>query len=275
MGAQTSPGLSDEKAARILATFREGGTLRPFYLRAGRFDAYCKAHPEYARDALPLLEANRAAARLRKGAHIRGKTHCINGHSFAEYARVAVHKGWTTRQCRACERMRYRRGGLMKAEVLEKVTARIIAGSSLSSFTKAGKGGYLVRYDTLARHRRENPDFDHFVIDATKDNKSKGQQRRWRRIRNDAVRDQNNDYYRIRAMLPASFPDKDDVVSDIFESLLNGSLQREDVSARVKHYVTAHNRMFPTKFAMRSLEARLFDNGMMTSGDTISRGLWD
>jgi len=76
-------------------------------------------------------------------------------------------------------------------------------------------------------------------------------------------------------MLPVSFPDKDDVVSDIFESLLNGSLQREDVSARVKHYVAAHNRMFPTKFAMRSLDARLFDNGMMTLGDTISRGLWD
>ena len=74
-----------------------------------------------------------------------------------------------------------------------------------------------------------------------------GQLRRWRRIRNDAVRDQNNDYYKILAMLPVSFPDKDDVVSDIFESLLNGSLQREDVSARVKHYVAAHNRMFPTK----------------------------
>jgi len=25
-------------------------------MRAGRFDAYCKAHPEYAREALPLLE---------------------------------------------------------------------------------------------------------------------------------------------------------------------------------------------------------------------------
>jgi hypothetical protein len=175
MGAQTSPGLSDEKAARILVAFREGRTLKPFSMRAGQFEAYCKAHPEYARDALPLLDANRKAANQRKGARIRGKTHSINGHSFAEYARVAVHKGWTTRQCRACEQMRYRRGGLMKAEILEMVTARIIAGSSLSSFTKAGQGGgYLLRYDTLARHRRENLEFDHFVIDATKDNKSKG-----------------------------------------------------------------------------------------------------
>jgi hypothetical protein len=50
-------------------------------------------------------------------------------------------------------------------------------------------------------------------------------------------------------MLPANFPGKDDVVSDIFEALLDGSLRREDVGARVSHYVAAYNRMFPTNFA--------------------------
>ncbi len=52
----TPKGLSDEKAAGVLVAFREGRTLRQFAMRAGRFDAYCKAHPEYAREALPLLE---------------------------------------------------------------------------------------------------------------------------------------------------------------------------------------------------------------------------
>ena len=52
----TPKGLSDEKAAQVLAAFREGRTLRQFAMRAGRLDAYCKAHPEYAREALPLLE---------------------------------------------------------------------------------------------------------------------------------------------------------------------------------------------------------------------------
>ena len=51
----TPKGLSDEKAARVLVAFREGRTLRQFAIRAG-FDANCKAHPEYAREALPLLE---------------------------------------------------------------------------------------------------------------------------------------------------------------------------------------------------------------------------
>jgi hypothetical protein len=65
-----------------------------------------------------------------------------------------------------------------------------------------------------------------------------------------------------------------------FEALLDGSLRREDVSARVKHYVAAHNRNFPTRFAkfgnspLVSLDEVLFDAGATTRGDTVSRGLW-
>jgi len=59
------------------------------------------------------------------------------------------------------------------------------------------------------------------------------------------------------------------------------SLKSENVRARVKHYVAAHNRMFPTKYAKFAgrplvwLDAQLFDQGAMTLGDTISRGPWD
>jgi hypothetical protein len=169
----------------------------------------------------------------------------------------------------------------MKAEVLKKVTGRIAAGSSLNSFTTAGESGYLLKFSTLARHRRENPEFDRLVINVIKDSNSRAQLRRWRKTRNDAIREENNDYYKILAMLPAGFPGKDDVVSDIFEALLNGSLRREDVRSRVRSYVVAHNRMFPTKFAkfgdrpLVSLDDVLFDGGTTTRGDTISRGLWD
>jgi len=169
----------------------------------------------------------------------------------------------------------------MKSGVLEKVTARIAAGTPIRSFTKPGQGGYLLRYDTFNRYRRENPDFDCFVIAATKDNNSKGQLRRWTRIRNNAVREQSNDYYKIRSMLPAGFPGKDDVVSAIFEDLLTGALRRDDVRLRMQSYITAHNRMFPTKYAkfgdspLLSLDEVLFDDGTATRGDGVSRGLWD
>jgi hypothetical protein len=217
----TPKGLSDEKAARMMTALREGRTLRKFYVTSPPLEAYFKLHPEYAKEALPLIATNAKAATLRKGSHIRNKTHCVNGHAFAEHGRLAMHKGWMTRQCRACETMRYRRGGVMKAEVLKKVKARIIAKSSIDSFTKPGSG-YLVRFDTLARYRREYPDFDRLVIEVIKDSNSRGQQLRWLRQRNAAIREETNDYYSIRSMLPASFPDKDDVISAIFEDLLTG-----------------------------------------------------
>lgn len=47
--------------------------------------------------------------------------------------------------------MRCHRGGVITPEVLQTVTSRIVAGSSSSSFTKAGTGGYLVKFSTLAR----------------------------------------------------------------------------------------------------------------------------
>jgi hypothetical protein len=169
MGVQTPPGLSDEKASRMLVGLRAGRTPRSLYVAVTALTAYCNAHPEYGREALPLIEANAKAAHLRKGAHIRNKTHCINGHSFAEHGRVAMHKGWKTRQCRACEVMRYHQGGIITPEVLQKVTARIISGSPINSFTKGGSDNYLVKFSTLARYRRENVEFDRLVTDAISD----------------------------------------------------------------------------------------------------------
>jgi hypothetical protein len=277
----TPMGLSHEKATRMMTALREGHTLRKFGVRPARLEAYFDAHPEYAQEARPLMEVNMKAAFLRKGAHLRDKTHCVNGHSLAEHGRVAMHKGWMTRQCRACEVMRYHRGGVIKADILEKVKARLAAKATLSSFTKTGGGGYLVRFSTLARYRRENPEFDRLVVGVVQGSISRGLERRWPKNKTEKVREQNNDYYKILAMLPASYPDKDDVVSAIFEDLLTGSLARDQVKARVQTYIATQNRMFPTKYAkfgdspLVSLDEALFEDGSTTRGDTVSRGLWD
>jgi hypothetical protein len=82
-------------------------------------------------------------------------------------------------------------------------------------------------------------------------------------------------------MLAAHFPDKDDVVNAIFEDLLTGRLKHDDIRSRVQSYITAHNRMFPTKYAkfgdaaLLSLDEVMYDDGTATRGDTVSRGLWD
>ena len=279
MAAATGP-LSDEKAERMMSELRAGGTLRNFGVKSHRLEAYFKAHPQYAAQARPLIASNAQAAHLRKGEHQLKKTHCPRGHSFAEHGRVAMHKGYLSRQCRACEGMRYTQGHAIKPEILKQVRVRLAAKASLTSFTKAGSQGYLVKFSTLARYRRENPEFNRLVLDVIKDSNSRAQAKRWLKTKNDEVREQNNAYDRIRAMLPANFPDVDDVVSNIFEAILNKSLKREDVRARIQTYIAAHNRMFPTKYAkfgdspLVSLEEVMFEDGSATRGDTVSLGLW-
>ena len=50
---------------------------------------------------------------------------------------------------------------------------------------------------------------------------------------------------------------------------------------RLKHYIKEHDRMFPTKYRrfgdslLVSLDGALFDDGLTTTGDRVSRGLWD
>jgi hypothetical protein len=272
--------MSDAKAQRVLLGLRAGLTLRLVGERPQRFKDYCDSHPEFALEARPLEAANARTAYLRKGAWIREKTHCVNGHSFAEHARVAVHKGWVTRQCRACQRLRYLRGGAISPETLAKVTERIKRGAPLTSCTKPGPG-YLVWWPALAKARRDNPAFGEFVAAAIAGSNARGQLRRYQRERNAQKREDANDYHKILAMLPAGFPHKDDVVSAIFEDFLTKKLKRDDVRARVASYITAYNRTYPTKFAkfgdspLVSLDEVMFEDGSTTRGDTVSRTLWD
>jgi hypothetical protein len=139
----------------------------------------------------------------------------------------------------------------------------------------------IVDASALARYRRENPEFDQFVKRAVVGNTARGQKIRYSRVRTAAVRDNNNDYYKIRAMIPEQNPHRDDIVARIFEDLLIGSLKRDEVSARVKDYIAELNKLYPTKYPkfgnsqLLSLDEVMFDDGSTTRGDTVSRGLWD
>jgi hypothetical protein len=174
--------------------------------------------------------------------------------------------------------MRYYRGGVIKPDVLKKVTARIIAGSSLSNFTKAGNGGYLVRFSTLARYRRENPAFDRLVVESIQS-----------RIYRAPTVAAGTFHYEwdpadaqvIPAMLPDGFPGKNDVVQSIFVELIEGRLDRKLLKQHIRRFVIEYNRQHPGKFAkfgtgrLLSLDEVIFEGGTTTRGDMVSRGLWD
>jgi hypothetical protein len=220
------------------------------------------------------------AARRRKGARLRDRTHCIHGHSLSD-AYVSIQLGgYIKRDCRTCWGIRSRRASVIKPEIAKKVEVLLLRGVPTSRFTKPGPA-YLVQHKVFTRFRLENSYINGLVAKNRIDAIRRGQQLRRLQDKNEGIREQNNDYFRIRAMLPAGFPDKDDVVSDIFEAILEGSLKREDVRVRVQNYITAHNRMFPTKYAkfgdspLVSLDEVLFEDGSTTRGDTVSRGLWD
>ncbi|WP_157791061.1 hypothetical protein [Bradyrhizobium elkanii] len=290
-GIRQPKGLTEEKAARILSGLKEGQTLRLFWVRPDRFKDYCNKHPEYACEALPLVEANAIAAQRRKGAFLGSMTHCKKGHSLAD-ARVSTRSnGYTMRACRTCQAIRAKEAKPLPAAQLIAVKAALSKGHSIADITGAHPGIAkrlnIVNPARFYNARKFDPEFDRFVLASIRGANSigKSQKLRWSRQKAQATsaqrREEANDYYNILAMLPANFPDKDDVVSRIFESILDGSLRREDVRARVKFYIAEHNRMFPTKFAkfgdspLLSLDEVMFEDGAATRGDSVSRGLWD
>jgi hypothetical protein len=124
--------------------------------------------------------------------------------------------------------------------------------------------------------RRANPEFDQFVREHSKENNSRGQRIRQTRVRNAAVRDDNNGYYKIREMIPLSNPHDDDIMARIFEDLLGGTLKRQDVPARIKGYIAELNKLYPTKYAkfgnslLASLEEVMFDDGSTTRARTLA-----
>src|SRR5713226_5512657 len=178
MGAHTPPGLSDEKAARIMAGLREGRTLRPFAVKASRFDAYCETHPDYAREAKALLPENLKASNARKGAARRALTHCKYGHPLSGN-NLYLAPGRKERKCWTCINRRDRSPRPPNQEQIRQVTAALNAGKTISQICwgKVGEqkvGGQILPFRNLKRYRELNPDFNKFVVSATANSKSKG-----------------------------------------------------------------------------------------------------
>jgi hypothetical protein len=266
--------------------------LKPPALAGGVFTKHSEMHPEWAAEAWRISKVNGNAG---KGAYLHKmtETFCLKGLHAMTGANVRIDPSRGRRACLACRNFARDNPPRMTPEAVVKVTAALEGGATISQIIHGRPAGggkpdrslRIVDAPILARYRRNNPEFDRFVAEAVANNNSVGQRIRYARekarTRIQASRDQLNDYHKVRAMLPANFPGRDYVVSDIFEAMLDGSLRREDVKARIQTYITAHNRTYPTKFAkfgdarLVSLDEVMFDDGSTTRGDTVSRGLWD
>jgi len=57
----------------MMTALREGRTLRSFGVKAPRLEAYFQAHPEYAQEARPLIEANATGGYFHKNGFRKGR----------------------------------------------------------------------------------------------------------------------------------------------------------------------------------------------------------
>jgi hypothetical protein len=181
--ASPAKGLSDEEAARMMAALREGRTRRNLGVKPARLEAYFEAHPEYACEALPLVEANAKAAQLRKGATKRALTHCKYGHPLSG-DNLYLAPGRKERKCWACIKRRDRAPQPPSAEQVQQATAALKAGKTINEICwgkvdgqKVGKA--ILTFRKLRLYRQLNPDFERFVVAAMADHNSKGQRRRF------------------------------------------------------------------------------------------------
>ncbi|MCC8961709.1 hypothetical protein H8A95_05085 [Bradyrhizobium sp. Pear76] len=177
----------------------------------------------------------------------------------------------------------------LQANELQVVKSMLLAKKSISEITgkrlRGKKRRLYVSSNKLYSARKADPAFDSFVKEHIADSISRALKLRWSLYRSHQAttkrREQANDYYAIRAMIPGHVTDVDEIVSRIFEDMLSGTLDRADVPKRVRLYVQERERLFPTKFRkfgdslLVSLDEQVFDDGGATRGDMVSRGLWD
>jgi hypothetical protein len=286
--AQANRFMEALRAGRTLRRICGGGSLGPPIASLDKFRKHCSLYPEWGAIASRLARINAKASDSLK-AWRKGKyaPFCKSGRHAMVGDNVVTSKVCDSRYCKACwlersqrpmtaEEITATKDALSKGWTTRKITEGIPIGGG-----PRDRNVVIVSRKAFFAQRKHDPEFALFVKHATAGNTKRGQQIRHSRIHTVAARDSNNDYYKIRDMIPERNPHRDDIVARIFEDILNSSLRREDVPSRIDHYVSEMNRLYPTKFAkfgdspLVSLDEVMFDEGTATRGDTVSRSLWD
>ena len=301
------PGMPTKLADEFMRRLKAGETLRritsgdkrcgPALVTPQRFKKHCELHPVWAAEAMHLAKANaKAADRLKSiNSYWRKRTQqlCLKGLHPMVGSNVRIDPSTGRRACLACRKIAAKNPPSMKPAMIALVKREIDRGISLSQLTFGRPTGGGAKNPSLKivdpavfyHQRRIDPEFDRYVLERIANNSSRGQRIRYARararIQSEARREEANDYERILALFPTSFPGREDAAQDVFVALLEKSLKREDVGVRVKQFIAGHNRMFPTNFAkfgdsaLVSLDEAIFDDGSGTRGDNVTRGLWD
>ncbi len=220
-------------------------------------------------------------------------THCLKGHPLSG-DNLRISKG--RKECRTCLRAWWRRSRLggppVGREVVERVLEALYHGKTINNI--AGKrgikyvGGRIIRSERLLRFCADQPKLGRRILDLAEQNKKAVmlQINSRRRLVAAQCLLKNNGKDGWEAIMAATIrlPDflRSDVQAAMFLAMAEGKLRPSDAASRVREFVTQHNRMF-TQYVpgtsnagkMLSLDQPVYEDGMMTRADTVTRGLWE
>lgn len=297
--------ITDETADRLMEGLRAGKTPRMFAIRPARLEAYLETHPDYAAEARPLVQKNSDAARKRKGKGRREDLFCQRGHPFAgeNLGWMKAAKGCTSlrRFCKACNDAAQERGPPLSADQVRRVTEAVKAGRTITSITNSSRSfrKLIVTFRALKRYRIENPDYDRFIIESARNEKSRSRLLRCQIVPANASyefsmvaavavpRDdlppyefRDEDMAWILSLVPSFVPAhaRGDVLQDIFLALTAREISRDEVPRKIARLSSKHSQRRTSGRDIRtpwSLDEPAFAEGFTTRGDNVTRGLWD
>jgi hypothetical protein len=147
-----------------------------------------------------------------------------------------------------------------------------------------------VKFSTLARYRRENPEFDRFIIEKARNPYARSQLMQFRIVPANArffsltepcqdippFEMQPGDCEWILSLISQRFPYemRMDIAQDVLEALLRRAISRQQVKGRIIDFVSKHRKVVGDPYYDDSLDAPLTPDGKFTRMDAISFERW-
>lgn len=270
----------------VMARLESGLPLKDALMPGASYEgwhSHCKLFPEWAVKAKALAARNAEPGKLRRLEKMgvlrkRAMTHCKRGHELSG-DNIYWFRGGKQRKCRACSLLNNANPLPATEDQIRRVTDAINAGKRANQFCGRRTPERILGYNKLQLLRQTNPEFDQLY-------RSKILVRRSLILRPTAPKEivltpERIEFNQIANLVPRYLPHdvRDDVIQMIFLAIAEGTLQRDQVPAGVRDFISAHYREARPhsvgKYGLRSLDAPVYADSSMTLADKVNRVIWD
>jgi hypothetical protein len=266
----------------VMSRLEAGITKRKAFDRLGGlrlFKIYCDQNPDWAKRANALIERNAEAARWRKGAKHRDRTHCKRGHPFADENNVVMVKReygrMYYRTCRMCIQEREKNWpNRLTDEQMNIVTKGMQRKMTIDRIRK------LVDIRRIYKERKLNPEFEKLYQAWLAGFRERAAAKVVKTCK-------TRRYTKIDAMIPKKYTGdmRLELINMIYVALSKRAYRGKDffltnLASNLKHFVSDYYKHNPVNAYGKidspwSLDAPVSYENDTKLVDTVSRGLWD